>query len=343
MKKDSDAAKIGRNDQLRSRRRRRAAGVPRERILVLLAEDPTLDARNPRRGQVFLHANGDQSEKDDVALDGGADGAFEEFADADYVGDEVTPELVRAVLSGRHDPRTPRSKRLESTDTSNVFVYVRPRGSSFDESRRRRGDDVDVPRRTSPRRRRGNSIRDRLRYLTGHGGDEFLKFHDADELSANEVADALAEMRAKRRYGRLVLMVDTCQAGSLFNYLDAKTTPRVLGIASAKVGENAYARRRRRRSRRPRSTSLARRDADRPRTRRGDAAAATWIFHPESRGIGFGAGVVGRNAGVVLPIDAAAPRRRRGVADDRAPAAGGPAGPTRLPRNIRARRRASTE
>mmetsp|Transcript_12835 Transcript_12835/g.39603 ORF Transcript_12835/g.39603 Transcript_12835/m.39603 type:complete len:327 (-) Transcript_12835:211-1191(-) len=178
----------------------RAAGVPRERILVLLAEDPTLDARNPRRGQVFLHANGDQSEKDDVALDGGADGAFEEFADADYVGDEVTPELVRVVLSGRHDPRTPRSKRLESTDTSNVFVY-----------------------------------------LTGHGGDEFLKFHDADELSANEVADALAEMRAKRRYGRLVLMVDTCQAGSLFNYLDAKTTPRVLGIASAKVGENAYA------------------------------------------------------------------------------------------------------
>mmetsp|Transcript_12836 Transcript_12836/g.39605 ORF Transcript_12836/g.39605 Transcript_12836/m.39605 type:complete len:300 (-) Transcript_12836:211-1110(-) len=200
VKKDSDAAKIGRNDQSRSRRRRRAAGVPRERILVLLAEDPTLDARNPRRGQVFLHANGDQSEKDDVALDGGADGAFEEFADADYVGDEVTPELVRVVLSGRHDPRTPRSKRLESTDTSNVFVY-----------------------------------------LTGHGGDEFLKFHDADELSANEVADALAEMRAKRRYGRLVLMVDTCQAGSLFNYLDAKTTPRVLGIASAKVGENAYA------------------------------------------------------------------------------------------------------
>ena len=68
----------------------------------------------------------------------------------------VTPELVRNLLTGRYDATTPKSKRLESNEHSNLFVY-----------------------------------------LTGHGGDEFLKFHDADELSAKELALTFAEMRAK--------------------------------------------------------------------------------------------------------------------------------------------------
>ena len=77
-------------------------------------------------------------------------------------------------------------------------------------------------------------------YLTGHGGDEFLKFHDADELSAKELALTFAEMRAKRRFKRCILVVDTCQAGSLFKYLDNSTSG-ILAMASAKLGENAYA------------------------------------------------------------------------------------------------------
>ncbi|KAH8067857.1 cysteine-type peptidase [Aureococcus anophagefferens] len=176
-----------------------AWACPRERLLVLLAEDPTFDGRNPHRGRVFISANGKRRAADDLAGDWGAN-ATHLFADVDYAGDEVTPELVRHLLTGRLGASTPRSRRLDSGPASNVLVY-----------------------------------------LTGHGGDEFLKFHDSDELSAVEIADAVAEMRAKGRYGRLVLVADTCQAGSLLARLSPPTTPNVLGVASAKLGENAYA------------------------------------------------------------------------------------------------------
>ena len=174
------------------RKAARRFGVPRDRILVLLAEDPTLDARNPMRGEVYLHAN--QKFTDNLAVDD--DGSY---ADVDYANEEVTPELVRNLLTGRYDATTPKSKRLDSNEHSNLFIY-----------------------------------------FTGHGGDEFLKFHDADELSAKELALTFAEMRAKRRFKRCILVVDTCQAGSLFKYLDNSTSG-ILAMASAKLGENAYA------------------------------------------------------------------------------------------------------
>ncbi|KAJ8614537.1 hypothetical protein CTAYLR_000835 [Chrysophaeum taylorii] len=76
-------------------------------------------------------------------------------------------------------------------------------------------------------------------YMTGHGGDEFLKFQDSEELSAVELANAVREMRLKRRFRKLLVLVDTCQAGSLFSRLD--DAPGVLGLASSRLGENAYA------------------------------------------------------------------------------------------------------
>jgi phosphatidylinositol glycan class K len=36
--------------------------------------------------------------------------------------------------------------------------------------------------------------------MTGHGGDEFLKFQDNEEVSAYDVADAIEQMWEKRRY-----------------------------------------------------------------------------------------------------------------------------------------------
>lgn len=36
--------------------------------------------------------------------------------------------------------------------------------------------------------------------MTGHGGDEFLKFQDAEELSAKDLADCIEQMNVKKRY-----------------------------------------------------------------------------------------------------------------------------------------------
>jgi GPI-anchor transamidase subunit K len=38
-----------------------------------------------------------------------------------------------------------------------------------------------------------------LVYMTGHGGNEFLKFQDAEEISAFDLADAFAQMWEKKR------------------------------------------------------------------------------------------------------------------------------------------------
>ena len=56
-----------------------------------------------------------------------------------------------------------------------------------------------------------------LVFLTGHGGNEFLKFQDQQELMAGDVADIIAQMRVKGRYRELLLVVETCQAATLFS------------------------------------------------------------------------------------------------------------------------------
>jgi len=39
-----------------------------------------------------------------------------------------------------------------------------------------------------------------LVYMTGHGGNEFLKFQDNEEISAFDLADAFEQMWQKKRY-----------------------------------------------------------------------------------------------------------------------------------------------
>lgn len=42
-----------------------------------------------------------------------------------------------------------------------------------------------------------------LIYLTGHGGDGFLKFQDSEEITNHELADAFEQMWQKQRYEQL--------------------------------------------------------------------------------------------------------------------------------------------
>ncbi|XP_057431429.1 uncharacterized protein LOC130724251 [Lotus japonicus] len=76
-----------------------------------------------------------------------------------------------------------------------------------------------------------------LLYMTGHGGDEFLKFQDSEELQSHDLADAVKQMKEKRRFKELLIMVDTCQASTLFSQLQS---PGVLTIGSSMKGENSY-------------------------------------------------------------------------------------------------------
>lgn len=57
--------------------------------------------------------------------------------------------------------------------------------------------DAAVPRSKRLLSDEGSNI---LLYMTGHGGDEFLKFQDSEEIQSRDLADAFAQMHEKRRW-----------------------------------------------------------------------------------------------------------------------------------------------
>jgi len=91
---------------------------------------------------------------------------------------------------------------------------------------------------TTPRNKRILSDRQSnvLIYLTGHGGDGFLKFQDSEELTSTDLADAIEAMYQHNRYNELFVISDTCQSESLYTKI---YSPRVLATSSSLVGEDS--------------------------------------------------------------------------------------------------------
>jgi len=75
--------------------------------------------------------------------------------------------------------------------------------------------------------------------MSGHGGNEFLKFQDAEEINSADIAEALQQMHLKRRYHEILFIADTCQAGTLFNQFE-HTVPNIVSIGSSSYAENSY-------------------------------------------------------------------------------------------------------
>jgi len=74
-------------------------------------------------------------------------------------------------------------------------------------------------------------------YMTGHGGNEFLKFQDNEEISAFDIADAFEQMWQKKRYNEIFFMIDTCQATTMYSKF---YSPNILATASSQLAENSY-------------------------------------------------------------------------------------------------------
>lgn len=157
-------------------------GIPDSHIILMLADDMACNPRNPRPAKVYNNKN--------EAID-----VYGSDVEVDYRGYEVTVENFIRVLTGRLPLDSPRSKRLNTDERSNVLVY-----------------------------------------MTGHGGEDFLKFQDAEELSNVELADAFEQMWQKRRYNELLFIIDTCQAVSMYKKF---YSPNLIGIGSSQVGEDS--------------------------------------------------------------------------------------------------------
>ena len=73
--------------------------------------------------------------------------------------------------------------------------------------------------------------------MTGHGGDEFLKFQDNEEISAYDVADAVEQMWEKRRYNKMFFVIDTCEAVTMYSKL---YSPNIISTGSSQFGQSSY-------------------------------------------------------------------------------------------------------
>uniref|UniRef100_A0AC35TIR8 GPI-anchor transamidase n=1 Tax=Rhabditophanes sp. KR3021 TaxID=114890 RepID=A0AC35TIR8_9BILA len=74
-------------------------------------------------------------------------------------------------------------------------------------------------------------------YLTGHGGVDFIKFQDNEELTSQDLADAIETMYQKRKFNELLVISDTCHAASLYSKIN---TPNVLATSSSLTDEESY-------------------------------------------------------------------------------------------------------
>lgn len=80
-----------------------------------------------------------------------------------------------------------------------------------------------------------------LIYLTGHGGDQFFKFQDVEEIAAEQLAETLHQMHMGRKYRQVLLVADTCQAFTLGDAIIARGIPNVSVIGTSLRGESSYA------------------------------------------------------------------------------------------------------
>jgi GPI-anchor transamidase subunit K len=139
-------------------------GIPDSNIILMLADDVACNARNSFPGTVF--ANRDRK------LD-----LYGENIEVDYRGYEVTVESFIRLLTGENILGSSRFPLMTTSSVAGRTSQETPR------SKRLLTDD------------RSNIFV----YMTGHGGNEFLKFQDNEEISAFDIADAFEQMWEKKR------------------------------------------------------------------------------------------------------------------------------------------------
>jgi GPI-anchor transamidase subunit K len=145
-------------------------GIPDSNIILMLADDMACNTRNAFPGKVYANAG--------RQLD--LYGSQGEGVEVDYRGYEVSVESFLRVLTGERG-----DARMGSwNDLGLTFVPLGRTPSHLPPSKHLLSD----------------ASSNVFLYLTGHGGNEFLKFQDNEEVSAFDIGDAIGQMWEKRRW-----------------------------------------------------------------------------------------------------------------------------------------------
>ena len=121
------------------------------------------------------------------------------YIEIDYQGDEVTPNKFLQILSQKQYSNNHHNQQQQLNLNENSKIFI---------------------------------------YITGHGGNEFIKFHDNEELSAQDIALVINNLYSRKLYKEIFIIIDTCQAETLIQYI---TSPNVITLTSSLKNENSYA------------------------------------------------------------------------------------------------------
>ncbi|KAI5181816.1 GPI-anchor transamidase subunit K [Nematocida sp. AWRm80] len=77
-----------------------------------------------------------------------------------------------------------------------------------------------------------------LIYMTGHGGNGFIKYCNRKYFYKDDVTEALSRLQRNRVFKRVLFISDTCQASSLIDL--SKVQDNVTFISSSLVGESSH-------------------------------------------------------------------------------------------------------
>ena len=73
--------------------------------------------------------------------------------------------------------------------------------------------------------------------MNGHSGESFFKIQDTEVVHSPDVGKVFDEMHLKGLYKDILIILDTCEAMSLF---DEVTAPNIVMVGSSLLGEKAY-------------------------------------------------------------------------------------------------------
>lgn len=151
------------------------------------------------------------------------------------------------------DPRNPRPGQVFSSVGASGDTSAGERNTYANVETDYKGDEVTVDaflrvltglhedHTSNQKRMRSSSRSNVLVYLSGHGGEEFFKFRDVEELSATQLKDAIIDMKIRNRFNNLLVVADTCKAATMLDPLSLPAqVSNVTFIASSQANENSY-------------------------------------------------------------------------------------------------------
>eukprot|EP00915_Cephaloidophora_sp_WS-2016_P010670 GHVH01015719.1.p1 GENE.GHVH01015719.1~~GHVH01015719.1.p1 ORF type:complete len:469 (-),score=67.98 GHVH01015719.1:348-1754(-) len=76
-------------------------------------------------------------------------------------------------------------------------------------------------------------------YITGHGGDHFIKLRDWSDLDGENLGELFKYMKSVDRFGKLLWVADSCEIASLQDYFTDDSS-NVYAIGSSDIGQSAW-------------------------------------------------------------------------------------------------------